>query len=147
MTTLAQGEGGHARPAFLPDGRHFLYRVTSGRRTGSVVVTSLDSADRTVLRDSDSTNVAYSAGHLLFLTGRTLMAQPFDPDRLALSGTPFPIAADIQTLGSPLYRLLRRVTRRRPGVSNFGHDRRIAADVDRSRREDTGHDRYAGQLR
>jgi eukaryotic-like serine/threonine-protein kinase len=102
-TTLAQGEGGHARPAFLPDGRHFLYRVTSGRRTGSVVVTSLDSAVRTVLRDSDSTNVAYSAGHLLFLTGRTLMAQPFDPDRLTLSGTPFPLADDIQTLGSPYY--------------------------------------------
>jgi dipeptidyl aminopeptidase/acylaminoacyl peptidase len=77
--------------------------VTSGRRTGSVVVTSLDSADRMVLRDSDSTNVAYSAGHLLFLTGRTLMAQPFDPDRLTLSGTPFPIADDIQTLGSPYY--------------------------------------------
>ena len=29
------------------------------------------------------------------------MAQPFDPDRLTVSGTPFPIADDIQTLGSP----------------------------------------------
>jgi hypothetical protein len=82
---------------------HFLYRVTSGRQTGPVVVPSLDSAERTVLRDSDSTNVAYSAGHLLFLSGRTPMAQPFDPDRLTLSGTPFPIADDIQTLGSPYY--------------------------------------------
>ena len=31
------------------------------------------------------------------------MAQPFDPDRLALSGTPFPIAENIQTLGWPYY--------------------------------------------
>jgi len=102
-TTLAEGEGGHARPVFLPNGRHFLYRITAGTGEGSVVVASLDSPDRTVLRTSDSTNVFYSAGHLLFLSGRSLMAQPFDPDRLTLGGTPFPIAEDIQTLGTPYY--------------------------------------------
>jgi Tol biopolymer transport system component len=102
-TTLAEGEGGHARPAFLPDGHHFLYRITTGTQEGAVVVASLDSTQRTVLRTSDSTNVYYSAGHLLFLSGRSLMAQPFDPDRMAVGGTPFPIAEDIQTMGTPYY--------------------------------------------
>jgi len=102
-TTLAEGEGGHARPAFLPDGRHFLYRITTGTQEGAVVVAALDSTQRVVLRASDSTNVYYSAGHLLFLNGRSLMAQPFDPDRMALGGTPFPIAEDILTLGTPYY--------------------------------------------
>jgi Tol biopolymer transport system component len=102
-TTLAEGEGGHARPVFLPDGRHFLYRLTTGTQEGSVVVGTLDSTERTVLRTSDSTNVYYSAGHLLFMSGKSLMAQPFDPDRMALGSTPFPIAEDIQTLGTPYY--------------------------------------------
>jgi serine/threonine protein kinase/Tol biopolymer transport system component len=102
-TTLAEGESGHARPAFLPDGHHFLYRVVTGTQEGPVVMASLDSSTRTVLRTSDSTNVYYSAGHLLFLSGRSLMAQPFDPDRASLDGTPFPIAEDIQTLGAPYY--------------------------------------------
>jgi dipeptidyl aminopeptidase/acylaminoacyl peptidase len=31
------------------------------------------------------------------------MAQPFDPDRMTLGGTPFPIAEDIQTIGTPAY--------------------------------------------
>ena len=34
----------------------------------------------------------YASGHLLFLRERTLMAQPFDPTSLELSGEPFPIA-------------------------------------------------------
>ena len=79
-TTLGQGEQGHARPSFLPDGRRFLYRVTGGTTAGAVFVASLDSPGRTALRESDSTNVLYSAGHLLFMSGQSLMAQPFDPD-------------------------------------------------------------------
>jgi len=102
-TTLGEGESGHARPAFLPDGHHFLYRITTGTQEGPVVLTSLGSTERTVLRTSDSTNVYYSAGHLLFLSGQSLMAQPFDPDQRSLGGTPFPIAEDIQTLGAPYY--------------------------------------------
>ena len=48
--------------------------------------------------DVSSTNVIYSQDHLLFLRDRTLMAQPFDPARLVLSGDPFPVAEQIQTI-------------------------------------------------
>src|SRR5437879_1954814 len=80
-TALGAGEAGHRRPFFLPDGRHFLYFAaarlgTPGR--GSVYVSSLDSAERKLLINSDSVNVVYSQGHLLFLRETTLMAQPFD---------------------------------------------------------------------
>ncbi len=102
-TTLAEGENGHARPVFLPDGHHFLYRIITRLQEGPVAVASLDSTARTLLRASDSTNAYYSAGHLLFLSGRSLMAQPFDPDRASLGGTPFPIAENIQVLGAPYY--------------------------------------------
>jgi Tol biopolymer transport system component len=104
-TALSEGETSHSRPAFLPDGRHFLYR---GNLSGVTVrapafVASLGSTARTRLTEVDSTNVVYSQRHLLFLRETTLMAQPFDPDRLATSGEPFPIAEHIQTFGNPPY--------------------------------------------
>ncbi len=98
--TVFQGkETGHARPAFLPDGRHFVYRaiINQADPAGSAFIASLDATEGTRLMDDvDSTNVVYSQGHLLFLRETTLMAQPFDPDRLVLSGAPFPVAEQIQ---------------------------------------------------
>jgi Tol biopolymer transport system component len=37
------------------------------------------------------------AGHLLFLRDATLFAQPFDPDRLELSGVPVPVADQVSS--------------------------------------------------
>jgi serine/threonine protein kinase len=97
-TTLGEGDTGHRRPFFLPDGRHFLYRAAgSAPASGPVYVSSLDSAERKFLINSDSINVIYSQGHLLFLRETTLMAQPFDARRLAVTGEAFPIAEKIQT--------------------------------------------------
>ena len=102
-TVLGQGEGsGHRMPFFLPDARHFLYRASkAGDRGGPVYLASLDSSERKLLLNSDSSNVLYTQGHLLFLRETTLMAQPFDPRRLALTGEAFPIAEQIQTQGNP----------------------------------------------
>src|SRR5262249_51973897 len=85
---LRQGELGHTRPFFLPDGRHFLF--AGGPPAGRIYVASLDSSERKLLLNSDSSNVVYSQGHLLFLRETTLMARPFDARRLALTGEPFP---------------------------------------------------------
>jgi serine/threonine protein kinase len=97
-TALAEGEVGHRRPFFLPDGRHFLYYAAGSATTGGpVYVSSLDSAERKFLINSDSVNVVYSQGHLLFVRETTLMAQPFDARRLTVTGEAFPIAEQIQT--------------------------------------------------
>jgi Tol biopolymer transport system component len=102
-TVLGQGESiGHRMPFFLPDGRHFLYRaVKPGGGGGPVYVASLDSSERKFLLNSDSSNVLYTQGHLLFLRETTLMAQPFDPRSLTLTGEAFPVAEQIQTQGNP----------------------------------------------
>jgi Tol biopolymer transport system component len=103
-TTLGEGETGHARPFFLPDGRHFVYRVTTGgAQRAPAYVTALGSSERTRLMDVESTNVLYSNRHLLFLRETTLMAQPFDPERLALVGDAFPVVEHVQTSGAPSY--------------------------------------------
>jgi eukaryotic-like serine/threonine-protein kinase len=105
VTKLGEGEAGHARPSFLPDGRHFVYRATAGPNAprGPAFVASLGSPERTRLIDVDSTNVVYSRRHLLFLREAALMAQPFDPARLTLAGDAFPVAEQIQSFGSPPY--------------------------------------------
>ena len=99
-TKLSPGDVIHVRPAFLPDGRHFLYRTGVSGRGGPTYLASLDSPDRKLLLNADSTNVVYSQGHLLFLRDTTLMAQPFDTRRLELTGDAFPIVDSIQTQGS-----------------------------------------------
>jgi Tol biopolymer transport system component len=88
------GELGHAYPYFLPDGRHFLY-AAAGDPTSGVYVGSLDSPDRTRLFDSFA-NAQYASGFLVFPRGGTLLAQPFDATRLALSGEATPVAEQIR---------------------------------------------------
>jgi hypothetical protein len=40
------------------------------------------------------------SGHILYLHGDSLLAQPFDAGRLRLTGEPFPVASDVITYGS-----------------------------------------------
>ena len=83
-------------PSFLPDGRHLLYRTFAG-----IFVRSLDSEDqKRIFDDTGPGNVEYADGRLFFERDRTLMAQPFDLDRLELTGEPRLIADAIQTYPS-----------------------------------------------
>jgi eukaryotic-like serine/threonine-protein kinase len=95
-TTLAAGEVLHIRPSFLPDGRHFLFRVTAVGASGGTFVGSLESTERIRL-PGDFGNAVYARGRILFVRESTLMAQPFDEQGLALTGEPVPIADQIET--------------------------------------------------
>jgi Tol biopolymer transport system component len=79
--------------SFLPNGRDFIFsRIAVGELTsGAVFVGSL--ADRTIHKVLDfATNAVYANGQLLYVRGKTLVAQPFDLGTFSLSGTPTPIA-------------------------------------------------------
>src|SRR4029079_7554350 len=91
-TKFGPGETQHWRPSFLPDGRHFIYRTAISGQRGPFLVASIDSTDSKIVLQADSSNAVYSKGHLLFMLGSTLMAQPFDLESLTTSGGPFPIA-------------------------------------------------------
>jgi Tol biopolymer transport system component len=85
------GEISQRWPAFLPDGRHFLF-YSSGPR--EIRMGSLDSsAVRTIV--SDASLGMYSAGHVLFSRGGTLMALPFDARTLQTTGDTFPVAENV----------------------------------------------------
>jgi Tol biopolymer transport system component len=97
-TELGPGETTHDYPEFLPDGRHFLYLARHGDANPGdwdLYVGSLDSSKRTRLAGIHA-GVRYSpTGHLLYVNDRTLMAQPFDVDRLRLTGDPFAVVEGV----------------------------------------------------
>jgi Tol biopolymer transport system component len=99
VTRLDPGhEYSHRWPWFLPDGKHFLYLAQifgAGGDRGRIYVGTLGSNDRKAVATANSA-VAYSpTGHILFCRNRTLVAQPFDAKRLAVSGDPTPITDDM----------------------------------------------------
>jgi len=90
---LSKSEGGaHRMPAFLPDGRHFLYVAIGGQENG-IYLASLDSKEQRRLA-LDESKPEYFDGHLLFVREQTLMAQPLDPKTLETKGDLFPIGAE-----------------------------------------------------
>jgi Tol biopolymer transport system component len=90
------GEIGIWWPAFLPDGRHFLYLSMGSARTArSINVASLDSAERVTVMKGGS-NVRYADGRLIFLRGETLMSQRFNLNSYQLEGDATPLAEGVQ---------------------------------------------------
>lgn len=78
-------------PAFLPDGRHFLYMADAGSDASKLMVRALGAKEGVeVLRTASK--VAYAApGYLLFIRDQTLVAQPFDAAKQKITGEPIPI--------------------------------------------------------
>jgi eukaryotic-like serine/threonine-protein kinase len=104
LTTLdkSRNEYVHAWPHFLPDGRHFLYVAgSSPREQSAVFLGSLDSKQTRLLLNVES-SVAYAPpGYLLFAREGTLVARPFDANRLQLTGEAVPVVKQIGfTLGN-----------------------------------------------
>jgi serine/threonine protein kinase len=104
---LSQGENSHRWPSFLPDGRHFLFwaRNTHGTQEHVLYVGELGSLQAKPLMKSESMAV-YASGYLLFMRDQTLMAQPFNPRRLEVTGEPAPVAEHVAInggTGRPLF--------------------------------------------
>jgi serine/threonine protein kinase len=100
------GDNSHRFPVFLPDGRRFLFlaRRTSEEATqaNAVMVGSIDgSAPRDILQAP--TNVALTAGHLLYMRETVLLARRFDVDALRFEGDPYPIAENVSVVPGAAY--------------------------------------------
>lgn len=77
----------HRYPYFLPDGRSFLfYRELKGIWAGS-----LDSPEIVQVLPDNSPVVYAKQGYLIFIRNEALVAQSFDPSKLALSGDAIPV--------------------------------------------------------
>jgi eukaryotic-like serine/threonine-protein kinase len=90
----ASSPGGYQDPRFLPDGEHFFYRRGGGEGR-EVLIGRLAGMPPKRLLEGTGSPVYVPSGHLLFVRHGTLFAQPFDLERLELTGAPHAIAADV----------------------------------------------------
>lgn len=97
--SLAPGDNSHRFPWFLPDGRHFLFedQTQIGTNNNILRIGALDSKEIKTVGPTTSNGV-YSNGYLLFLRDGALMAQPFDAQRLAVTGDPTPLAEQVRSV-------------------------------------------------
>jgi hypothetical protein len=108
-TTMGAKEAAHLYPAFLPDGKHFLYFVRSAQRdVQGIYLASLDSPAGTRIASGDTAAEFAPPGYLLFARDGALVAQAF-------AGLVAGRQSCCLQLGSRRVRLLRpvRKTRRR----------------------------------
>jgi eukaryotic-like serine/threonine-protein kinase len=103
-TDPATGEG-HRWPHFLPDGQHFLYTVITGAccppsKPAIIKIGSLDPNAAAITLLQAESSVSYASGHLVFASGGTLMAQPFDAAARQPKGDAFPLAEHVEPEGS-----------------------------------------------
>jgi serine/threonine protein kinase len=94
-------ETGAAWPVFLPDGEHFLFLAfvdTLGSQS-LLKVGSVRTLESVVLTPVDGRPEYSSTGHVLYLRGNLMVAQPFDADALKLTGEPVPVASQVSASG------------------------------------------------
>ena len=90
VTTLQPGQGAHAYPEWLGDGRHFIFTATGTPDTRGTWVGSIDGGEVRRLVDAEIARVAYP-DTLLFVRQNTLFAQRLTPDFQALAGEAAPL--------------------------------------------------------
>jgi serine/threonine-protein kinase len=98
LTELAPGEVAHRWPQVLPGDRAVLftaYKSTAGLDGANIEVISLGDGRRKTLHRGGTYGRYLPSGHLVYLSGGTLFAAPFDLERLELRGAPSPILPEV----------------------------------------------------
>ena len=91
-------ETSHRWPVFLPDGKHFFYLAAnfSGQtENNAIFLSSLDSQERSLVVNTSANATYAEPGYLVYMRDKTLVAQPFDGRRLALSGEPHTLSDEV----------------------------------------------------
>ncbi len=110
LIPLGQNEAFYSIPQFLSDGRRFTYVVGVGdavRGGGQrrLMLGSLGTSDHRMLFDAHEflTPLGLTHGHLLFVRGNAILAQPFDEERMAPIGDPVPVVSRVQLIPNRPY--------------------------------------------
>ncbi|MFN0138320.1 MAG: protein kinase domain-containing protein [Phycisphaerae bacterium] len=102
ITTPDAPNVSHRLPHFLPDGRRFVYYGKHAKTEGVCAFDPATGETKLVLPGEaeamfvESTGAGTEGGLLAFVRDENLMVQPFDLQRLELTGTAHPIAAGVQ---------------------------------------------------
>ncbi len=99
LTRLEKGESSHFAPDFLPGGKGMLFAALASGAPTKLVAQSLTTGERRDLIRSGGQPRYAASGHLVYAQGANLMAAPFDPQRLAITGTAIPVVAGVLFAG------------------------------------------------
>ena len=90
ITKLAEGEFSHRHPQFVDDGETLLFTARIGEfgdwGETKIVARRMKTGERKILVENGSDPRFAPTGHLVFVRQGVLMAVPFDPKRLAVTG-------------------------------------------------------------
>jgi serine/threonine protein kinase/Tol biopolymer transport system component len=111
LTRLEKGEVNQRWPEFLPDGKAVLFTgapTNASWINSRVAVLSVGTGERKNLIQGATHPRYASSGHLIYAQGGSLMAVPFDPQRLVVIGTAAPVLEGVlqsSTSGAAQYSL------------------------------------------
>jgi serine/threonine protein kinase/Tol biopolymer transport system component len=100
---LSIGEQYHRWPELIPDAGAFLFTII-GTEASSIAVQSLETGEKRILiKDASTSRLLQpryaSSGHIVFEREGSLLAVPFDPDRLEIAGSAFPVLEGVRREG------------------------------------------------
>jgi len=95
LTRLEKGEATHRWPEFLPGGQAVLFAAGANVASSQVAVYSAATGERRTLVPSGTQPRYAPSGHLIYSQEGTLMAVPFDAERLEVMGTPVPVVEGV----------------------------------------------------
>jgi serine/threonine-protein kinase len=91
-----RGERFLRHPSFLPSGKAILFTVgmadSYSYDDADIGVLSLDTGKKRILVRGGTSPRYAPSGHLIYARAGTLLAIPFDPEKLEVTGQPFPVA-------------------------------------------------------
>jgi serine/threonine-protein kinase len=96
----ARGEADHLWPEILPDGRGVLFTITAvagGLDAAQIAVLDLRTNTQKIVMRGGSHAHYVTSGHLVYTAAGTLLAIPFDLNRLETRGTAVPVAPRLVT--------------------------------------------------
>jgi Tol biopolymer transport system component len=98
LTRLEKGDVAHRWPEFLPGGKAVLFAAGPNAinfTNARLAVQPVGTGERRNLVQGGMSPRYAPSGHLVYAQGGSLMAVPFDPHRLAVTGTAVPVAEGV----------------------------------------------------
>jgi serine/threonine protein kinase/Tol biopolymer transport system component len=99
LTRLEKTESGHRWPELLPGGKGLLFFTTAAGTNPKIVAQALGASEHRDLLQVGTFPRYASSGHLVYSQGSNLMAVPFDPQKLAITGAAVPVVEGVLPVG------------------------------------------------
>ena len=130
IVRLTEKDGVVQKLQILPDGDTVLFSLTrTDAWSGNVLVQSIQTGERKTIIDGGVDAQYLPTGHLVYLSGGTLMMRPFDVHRKEALGGPVPVIAGVRRSGGANFAVSDTgVLAFIPGPAQIGQDNVIVYD-------------------